>query len=168
MVSVNNAVLQLYEFKVNCDVFVRTPIPPPWPHLTFCNIRRNLKQVRLLAFLIRSKQTRFIKLLFNETVQYTYTFSIKLSFFQYRKRQIKATEINKSITYLNCNGSLIEICNIEITAPDIYHTHKLFNIPFYITMSKRGVYLWYLTAFIELKHAFNINCFKMQFPCVAL
>ena len=45
---------------------------------------------------------------FNETEQYNILIFDKYICLKYRTRQIKATETNKYITYLNCNGSLIE------------------------------------------------------------
>ena len=42
------------------------------------------------------------------TRQYNIQISHKTIFFKYRTKQIKATETNKEIIYLNCNGSLIE------------------------------------------------------------
>ena len=46
-----------------------------------------------------------------------YTFSIKLSFFKYRTRQIKTIETNKQTTHLNRNGCLCiyhnVICNVS-------------------------------------------------------
>ena len=43
-----------------------------------------------------------------------YKLSIKNIFFKYRTWQVKATETNKQITHLNCNGSLIEMNNIVL------------------------------------------------------
>ena len=61
-----------------------------------------------------SKQTRFKKkrTLFNKTRQYNIHILNKIFFFKYRTRQLKTTETNKLITYLNWNSILTKINSI--------------------------------------------------------
>ena len=60
----------------------------------------DLKHIRLLAFYSRLKQTRLKKeryIIRQDNIQ----IFDKSIFFRYRMRQIKTTETNKKITYLN-------------------------------------------------------------------
>ena len=53
------------------------------------------------------KWTRLKRTLFNKTIQYTHFLLIYL--FKDWTRQLKTTETNKKVTYLNLNGSSTEI-----------------------------------------------------------
>ena len=48
-------------------------------------------------------------MLFKKTRQYNIQLFDKIIFFKYRTREIKATETNTKVTYLNFNGTLTKM-----------------------------------------------------------